>query len=71
MNAEPPTKRAMLAFELKAAFFRAKRFATDARGATRRWPIVPGRERRCASGRQFFNGHVAETPAISMPASGR
>jgi hypothetical protein len=32
----------MLAFELKAAFFRAKRFATDARGATRRWPLAGG-----------------------------
>jgi hypothetical protein len=42
MNAAPPTKRAMLAFELKAAFFRAKRFATDARGATRRWPLTGG-----------------------------
>ena len=42
MNAEPPTKRAMLAFELKAAFFRAKRFATDTRSATRRWPLAGG-----------------------------
>src|ERR1700728_5445250 len=42
MNAEPPTKRAMLAFELKAALFRAKRLATDARGATRRWPLTGG-----------------------------
>ncbi len=41
-NAAPPTKRAMLAFELKAAFFRAKRVATDARGATRRWPLTGG-----------------------------
>jgi hypothetical protein len=32
----------MLAFEIKAAFFRAKRFATDARGATRRWPQSGG-----------------------------
>jgi hypothetical protein len=32
----------MLAFELKAAFFRAKRFATDARGSTRRWPPTGG-----------------------------
>lgn len=39
MNAAPPTKRAMLAFELKAAFFRAKRFTTYGRGA-HRWPLT-------------------------------
>ena len=42
MNAAPPTKRAMLAFELKAVFFRAKRFAIDARGVPRRWPLTGG-----------------------------
>jgi hypothetical protein len=42
LNAAPPTKRAMLAFELKAALFRAKRLATDARRAPRRWPLTGG-----------------------------
>ncbi|MFZ0681247.1 MAG: VanW family protein, partial [Candidatus Cybelea sp.] len=42
MNAAPPTKRAMLAFELKAVFLRAKRFAIDARGVPRRWPLTGG-----------------------------
>lgn len=42
MKGTPPTNRAMLAFELKAAFFRAKRFATDARRTTRRWPVTGG-----------------------------
>jgi len=42
MNAAPPTKRAMLAFELKAALFRAKRFAAYASGATRCWPLTGG-----------------------------
>ena len=38
-----PTRRAMLMFGLKAAFFRAKRHVADARSGIRRWPIAGDR----------------------------